>query len=92
MLKYYISTKIIKLCGRLIKLSQEADEVKRHDFFLWSIFKYVRFGDEFIFYIIAFESQVRSTPPGRFKVFYQNNFQAKMELSMITSKQRIKFR
>ena len=53
MLKYYISTKIIKLCGRLIKLSQEADEVKRHDFFLWSIFKYVRFGDEVIFYIIA---------------------------------------
>ena len=46
-----------------MKFSTEYDKGKLHEYFIWEIFQYVRFGDEVIFYTIVVERQISITPP-----------------------------
>ena len=58
-----------------MKLSTEYDKGKFPYYFIWAIFKYVRFGDEFVLYIISVEKIFSNDPPGLFKFNCQNTFQ-----------------
>ena len=47
---------------------------------------FVGFGGEVIFYIIVFQRQVSTNPPGLFRVKCQFSFHAHHNISIITSK------
>ena len=46
-----------------MKILTEADKGKLHEYFLWEVFNYVRFGDEVILYFFVVERQVITNPP-----------------------------